>query len=38
VEARRLVERFEWHYTPKHGGWLNMAESELGVLAGAQGP
>jgi RelE toxin of RelE / RelB toxin-antitoxin system len=24
---RRLVERFEWHYTPKHGSWLNMAES-----------
>jgi hypothetical protein len=23
VEARRLVERFEWHYTPKHGSWLN---------------
>ena len=33
AEARRLVERFEWHYTPKHGNWLNMAESELGVLA-----
>src|SRR6185436_17827757 len=32
VEARRLVERFEWHYTPKHGSWLNLAESELGVL------
>ena len=32
-EARRLVERFEWHYTPKHGSWLNMAESELGVLS-----
>lgn len=31
-EARRLVERFEWHYTPKHGSWLNLAESELGVL------
>ena len=31
--ARRLVERFEWHYTPKHGSWLDMAESELGVLA-----
>jgi DDE superfamily endonuclease len=27
-----LVERFEWHYTPKHGSWLNLAESELGVL------
>ena len=33
-EARRLVERFEWHYTPKHGSWLNMAESELAVLSG----
>jgi len=32
-EARRLTERFEWHYTPKHGSWLDMAESELGVLA-----
>ena len=31
-EARRLVERFEWHYTPKHGSWLNMAESELGTF------
>ena len=25
-EARRLVERFEWHYTPKHGSWLDLAE------------
>jgi hypothetical protein len=33
-EARRLVERFEWHYTPKHGSWLNMAESELSVVSG----
>jgi hypothetical protein len=32
AEARRLVERFEWHYTPKHGSWLDMAEPELGVL------
>ena len=31
-EARRLVNRFEWHYTPKHGSWLDMAESELAVL------
>jgi transposase len=31
-EARRLVERFEFHYTPAHGSWLNMAEIELGVL------
>ena len=33
AEARRLVERFEWHYSPKHGSWLNMAESELGVIS-----
>jgi DDE superfamily endonuclease len=33
AEAKRLAERFEWYYTPKHGSWLNMAESELGVLA-----
>jgi len=33
AEARRLVERFEWHYSPKHGSWLNMAESELAVLS-----
>jgi hypothetical protein len=33
LEARRLVERFEWHYTPKYGSWLNMAESELAILS-----
>ena len=33
AEARRLVERFEWRYTPKHGSWLDLAESELGVLS-----
>ena len=33
-EARRIAERLEIHYTPKHGSWLNMAESELAVLAG----
>jgi len=33
AEARRLVERFEWHYTPKHGSWLNLAESELAILS-----
>ncbi len=33
AEARRIAERFEWHYTPKHGSWLNMAEAELSVLA-----
>ncbi len=32
-EARRLVERFEWHYTPKHGSWLNLAEFELSVVS-----
>jgi hypothetical protein len=32
-EARRLIERIEWHYTPRHGSWLNMAELELSVLA-----
>jgi uncharacterized small protein (DUF1192 family) len=32
-EARRLVERFEWHYTPKHGSWLDMAKFELSVLS-----
>ena len=33
AEARRLVGRFEWHYTPKHGSWLDMAECELSVLS-----
>lgn len=33
AEARRIAERFEWNYTPKHGSWLNMAESELAILA-----
>jgi hypothetical protein len=33
AEARRLAQRFEWHYTPKHGSWLNVAEMELSVLA-----
>ncbi len=32
-EARRLTERFEWHYTPKHGSWLDMAEIEISVLS-----
>ena len=31
-EARRLLDRLQIHYTPKHGSWLNMAEIELGVL------
>jgi hypothetical protein len=33
-EARRLARRLEFHYTPKHGSWLNMAEVELSVLSG----
>ena len=33
TEARRPALRFEWHYTPKHGSWLDMAESELSVLS-----
>jgi hypothetical protein len=32
-EAQRLAKRIEWHYTPRHGSWLNMAEIELSVLA-----
>ena len=32
-EARRLINRFEFHFTPKHGSWLNMAEIELSVLS-----
>jgi hypothetical protein len=31
--ARRIVEKLEWHYTPKHGSWLNVAECELAVLS-----
>ena len=32
AEARRILEKLEIHYTPKHGSWLNMAEIELSVL------
>lgn len=32
AEARRIIEKLEIHYTPKHGSWLNMAEIELSVL------
>jgi hypothetical protein len=32
-EAKRLAEKLEIHYTPKHGSWLNMAEIELSVLS-----
>jgi hypothetical protein len=34
AEARRLLNRLEIHYTPKHGSWLNIAEIELRVLSG----
>jgi hypothetical protein len=32
AEARRIAARIEWHYTPTHGSWLNMAEIELSIL------
>ncbi len=32
-EAKRLADKLEWHYTPKHGSWLDMAEIELSVLS-----
>jgi hypothetical protein len=32
AEAKRILDRLEFHYTPKHGSWLNMAEIELSVL------
>lgn len=32
AEARRILKRLEFHYTPKHGSWLNMAEIEIGVM------
>ena len=33
AEARRIAKRLEFHYTPKHGSWLNMAEIEFSVLS-----
>ncbi len=33
AEARRLLQKLEFHYTPKHGSWLNMAELEFSVLS-----
>lgn len=33
AEARRILKRLEFHYTPKHGSWLNMAEIELSVFS-----
>jgi len=32
-EAHRLANRFEWHYTPKHASWLDMAEIEIGIMS-----
>lgn len=32
-QARRIAAKLEWHYTPKHGSWLNMAEIELSALS-----
>jgi len=32
AEARRILDRIEFHYTPKHGSWLNMAETEIGIM------
>ena len=34
AEARRVLRRLEFHYTPKHASWLNMVEIEIGVLKG----
>jgi hypothetical protein len=34
AEARRIARKLEFHHTPKHGSWLNMAEIELSVLSG----
>jgi len=31
-EARRILEKLEFHYTPKHGSWLNLAESEISIM------
>jgi hypothetical protein len=33
-QARRLLDKIEWHYTPKHGSWVNMAETEIGIRNG----
>lgn len=33
AEAKRILDRLEFHYTPKHGSWLNMVEIEIGVLS-----
>ena len=33
-EARRILQKLEFHYTPKHGSWLNMAETEINIMNG----
>ena len=33
-EARRILDKIEFHYTPKHGSWLNMAETEINIMGG----
>ena len=33
-QARRILDRIEWHYTPKHGSWVNMAEIEIRIMNG----
>jgi DDE superfamily endonuclease len=33
-QARRLLDKIEWHYTPKHASWLNMAETEIRIMNG----
>lgn len=32
AEARRILDKIEFHYTPKHGSWLNMAETEINIM------
>ena len=32
AEARRILDKIEWHHTPKHGSWLNMAETEIRIM------
>jgi hypothetical protein len=34
AEARRLLDKIEFHYTPKHGSWINMAETEIRIMNG----
>jgi hypothetical protein len=32
ASARRILDKIEWHYTPKHGSWANVAETEIGIM------